>query len=32
MLYIDRIDVSEEINVNNTSQSKSVIFVTIGFF
>ena len=32
MLYIDKIDVSEKINVNKTSQSRSVIFVTIGFF
>ena len=30
MLYFDRIDVSEGIDVNKTSASKSVIFVTIG--
>ena len=30
MLYYDRIDVSEGINVNKTNESKSVIFVTIG--
>ena len=32
MLYHDRIDVSERIDVNKTSQSKSVIFATIGIF
>ena len=30
MLYFDRIDVSEGIDFNKTSASKSVIFVTIG--
>ena len=30
MLYFDRIDVSERIDVNKTSDQKSVIFVTIG--
>ena len=32
MLYRDRIEVSEETDVNNTSKSKSAIFVTIGIF
>ena len=32
ILYFDRIDVSERIDVNKTSPSKSVIFVTIGIF
>ena len=32
MLYYDRIDVSEGIDVNRTSASKSVMFVTIGIF
>ena len=32
MLYYDRTDVSEGIDVNKTSDSKSVIFVTIGIF
>ena len=30
MLYFDRIDVSEEIDVNKTSHQKSLIFVTTG--
>ena len=30
MLYFDRIDVSEGINVNKQANQKSVIFVTIG--
>ena len=30
MLYFDRIDVSEEIDVNMQVNQKSVIFVTIG--
>ena len=30
MIYYDRIDISERINVNKISASKSVIFVTIG--
>ena len=30
MLYYDRIEVSKGINVNKTSESKSVIFITIG--
>ena len=29
ILYYDRIDVSEGTNVNKTSKSKSVIFVTV---
>ena len=32
MLYYDRINVSERIDVNKTSVSKCVIFVTIGIF
>ena len=32
MLHYDRIDVSEGIDVNRTSASKSVMFVTIGIF
>ena len=32
MLYFDRIYVSEGIDVNETSRSKSVMFVTIGIF
>ena len=34
MIYYDRIDVSEGIDINKTSASKlkSVIFVTIGIF
>ena len=32
MPYYDRIDVSEGINVNNTSYQKSVIFGTICIF
>ena len=32
MLHYDRIDVSEEINVNEISEKKSAIFVTIGIF
>ena len=32
MLYYDRTDVSEGIDVNKTIDSKSVIFVTIGIF
>ena len=30
MLFFDRIDVSEGIDVNKTSESKNVMFVTIG--
>ena len=30
MLYFDRIDVSDGIDVNKTSASRSVMFVTIG--
>ena len=30
MLYYDRIDVSEGIDVNKTSAQKSVMFVSIG--
>ena len=30
MLYFDRIDVSDGIDVNKTSVSRSVMFVTIG--
>ena len=30
MIYYDRINVSEGIDVNKTSASKEVIFVTIG--
>ena len=32
MLYYDRIDVSEGIDINKTNSSKNVIFVTIGIF
>ena len=32
MLYYDRFGISEGIDVNKTSASKSVIFVTIGIF
>ena len=32
MLYYDRIDVSEGIDINKTNSSKNVIFVTIGMF
>ena len=32
MLYYHRIDVSEGIDVNKTSDQKSTIFVTIGIF
>ena len=32
MLYSDRIDVLEGIDINKTNASKSVIFVTIGIF
>ena len=32
MIYYDRIDVSEGIDVNKTSDQKSVIIVTIGIF
>ena len=32
MIYYDRIDVSEGIDVNKTSKLKTVIFVTIGIF
>ena len=32
MIYYDRIDVSEGIDVNKASELKSVIFVTIGIF
>ena len=32
MIYYDRIDVSEGIDVNKTSKLKNVIFVTIGIF
>ena len=32
MLYYDRTDVSEGIGVNKTSDSKSLIFFTIGIF
>ena len=32
MLYYDRIDVSEGIDVNKTNKSKSAIFATILFF
>ena len=28
MLYLDRIDISEEIDLNKTNDQKSVIFVT----
>ena len=30
MLYFDRINFSEGIDVNKTSESKSAVFVTIG--
>ena len=32
MLYYDKIDISKGIDVNKTSASKSIIFVTIGIF
>ena len=32
MIYYDRIDVSEGIDVNKASELKNVIFVTIGIF
>ena len=30
MLYYDRINISERIDTNKTSKSRSVIFVTVG--
>ena len=32
MIYYDRIDVLEGIDVNKTNESMSVMFVTIGIF
>ena len=32
MLYLDRIDVSKEIDINKTSASKNVIFFTIAWY
>ena len=32
MLYFDRIDVSKEIDINKTSASKNLIFVTITWY